>query len=141
MLESLCTHQHQVGKVGNMVTSGELALNEEQVRKFLSVIDNIQHLALFKLELCTGIRREDITNINLRDVDLEKMEIVFWESKKHKNHTVSVDDCIYELKLYHGTIPRNQEKLFNFTGRTAYNIFQKYLRKGQLVSLESTTYT
>lgn len=112
-----------------MTTSGELSLSEDEIKRFLKVIDSIQHLALFRLELCAGIRREDVVGINIRDIDLEKKELTFWEAKKSRNHTVAIDDCEYAMRMYLNTVPKGQEKLFPFSGKTAYNIFQRYLRK------------
>lgn len=106
------------------------SLSVEEQDKLLSVIDNYEDLALFKLALNTGIRREDITSIELGGLDLEARTLRFWESKKKRFWVVPLtEDVTQELKRYVGTLPPGTKRLFSFTGRTAYNHLQAYLEK------------
>ncbi len=108
--------------------SNSLSLPEQN--RFLEVVDTYEDLALFKLALTTGIRREDITKIELNNIDIENRNIVFWEAKKKRFWTVPLtQDTAQELKRYINTLPKGSKLLFNFTGRTAYNKLQRYLRK------------
>ncbi len=96
----------------------------------LDVIETFEDLALFRLELTSGIRREDIVNIELGNVDLENRKITFWQEKKNNWHTVPIARSAYpDLVRYINSIPKGQKRLFTFTGRTAYNKLQYYLRK------------
>jgi integrase len=106
------------------------SLNLEEIQKLLQVTDRVDVRALFMLALSTGIRREDIVDINVRDVDLEQGHIDFREEKKDRDHRVFLEPQVATaLKMYINTLPKGQEKLFDFTGRTAYNYLQKYLKK------------
>jgi len=105
------------------------SLNLKEQEKLLSVIDNFEDLTLLKLALSTGIRREDITNIDIGNIDLENETLKFWEGKKKRWHIVPLlKDTLITLKRYINT-KKNKKKLFDFTGRTAYNRLQKYLKK------------
>jgi len=130
--------------------SGEKALTREEYDKLLSVVDNLEDELLFRLAVSTGIRREDICNITTNNIDLIEKTILFHESKKDKREkipkekryvngkrikskvleeewrTIHIPDNIVVLlnKLYNSWTPQERKsrvKLFEFTGRTAYN--------------------
>lgn len=106
------------------------SLNLEEQELFFSVLDDYEDVALFQLELTTGIRREDISNIEKGLVDLENKQLKFWENKKKRWHTVPLTDkTVQNLTMFIKTVPQNQKKLFNFSGRTAYNKLQRALKK------------
>ena len=105
------------------LTFGELQL-------VLSACVKLEDLALIKLAVTTAIRREDLHNIKLMNIDLERRIINFWEEKKDRPWTVALEpDVVQTLRMYISTIPKGQEFLFDFTGRTGYNRFQKLLKK------------
>ena len=57
-------------------------------------------------------------------------KITFWENKKRRFWNVPLSvDVTNELRRYINTLPKGQRKLFTFTGRTAYNKLQHYLKK------------
>jgi len=108
--------------------SNSLTLEEQE--RLLSVCETFEDLVLFKLVLSTGIRREDITSIELGNIDLANRQLRFWEGKKRRWWEVPLTlDVIQELRRYMNTLPKGQKTLFNFTGRTAYNHLQKYIKK------------
>lgn len=100
---------------------------EEQEQLLLHTRSNEDH-TIFKLALQTGIRREDIVNIEIGNVDLENRKLMFWEAKKRRHWTVPLTkDMVYDLTRYINSLKKGQRKLFTFTGRTAYNKLQKTL--------------
>jgi len=106
------------------------SLSEEEQERLFNSIETFEDLVLFKLALTTGIRREDIVGIELGGVDLNNRTITFWEHKKKRFHTVPIASSLLpDLKRYLNSIPKGQKKLFTFTGRTAYNKLQYYLKK------------
>lgn len=106
------------------------SLTLEEQNKLLSVIETFEDLTLFEIELTTGIRREDIVGIETGNIDLENRKITFWEHKKKKFHTVPIaQSTLPNLIRYLNSIQKGQKKLFTFTGRTAYNKLQYYLKK------------
>ena len=113
---------------GKTYRSNSLSIEEQE--RLLSVVETFEDLVLFKLALTTGIRREDIVNIEIGNVDLDNRVITFWESKKKRFWKVPIHkDVMPDLIRYMNSLPRGQKKLFTFTGRTAYNKLQKYLKK------------
>jgi len=106
------------------------SLTIEEQERLLSVIETFEDLCLFELELTTGMRREDIVGIEIGNIDLENRKITFWEHKKRKFHTVPIASSVLpNLVRYLNSLPKGRKKLFAFTGRTAYNKLQYYLKK------------
>jgi integrase len=69
-------------------------------------------------------------SIDVGNVDLENRKLKFWESKKRRWWEVplTVEACQDIMRLMN-TFPNGRKRLFDMTGRTAYNRLQKYLEK------------
>lgn len=105
-----------------------LTLDEEE--KLLAVLETHEDELLFRLELTTGIRREDIAYIELAGVDLKAGTIKFYQNKKRNWHTVPIAAKVKPiLERYINGLPKGRKRLFDLTGRTAYNRLQYYLKK------------
>lgn len=123
--------------------SGQKALTPAQVQLFLEQITDLVHLGLFQLALTSGIRREDIVRIKIKDVGLEKRSITFYESKKSRIKTVFIPKKVANTlqmimnanKRETYVFPGKSDKLHgkgHLSGRQAYNVFQHYLIKADL---------
>lgn len=103
-------------------TSGQKALTQKEYAKLIETIDNLEDELLIKFAITTGLRREDLCNIQISNIDLVERTLTYHESKKHRDRTIHLSESIILLiKKYYKTIPQPQKKLFKFTGRTAYN--------------------
>ena len=92
--------------------------------------NTLEEKALIELAVSTGIRREDIVNIELSRIDLKDQKLIFWEEKKDRLWMVGLPiEVVQTLKMYIHTLPSNQRFLFNFSGRTAYNKLQRILQR------------
>jgi integrase len=112
--------------IGNYRT-GQDALTKIEYEKVLAVIDNFEDEVLIRLTVATGMRREDVVNVKISDLDFENKCLSFYEHKKRKIHNVPLpDNLIILIQRYLKTIKPNQEKLFNLCSKTAYNRFQDY---------------
>ena len=101
--------------------SGEQALTKAEWEKLKAVINSFEDELLIKLAITTGIRREDIVNIKIANISLPDASLTFHESKKNKDRTIPLNPEIVQLvSKYLKTIPK-RERLFDFTGRTAWN--------------------
>lgn len=106
------------------------SLNIEQQEKLLDNTLKYEDLALFKLALSTGIRREDIVNIEIANINFEERKLKFWQQKKKKYHTVPLTtSTVTELKRYLSLKDPTDRYLFKFSGRTAYNKLQRGLKE------------
>jgi integrase len=122
--------------------SGEHALSIDEVRRLLSGITVFRDEILIRLAIETAMRREDIVAIELCNVTINNdntVKIKFWENKKKRYWTVYVGGetarrliqyinlIKTETKQERWIFPSSQ-KGKHITGRTAYNIFQYWLR-------------
>jgi len=106
------------------------SLTIEEQEKLLSCTETFEDLTLFRLALSTGIRREDIAGIEVGNIDLSNRRLRFWESKKRRWWEVPLTlEVCQEIQRLINTYPNGRKKLFDMTGRTAYNRLQKYLEK------------
>lgn len=108
--------------------SGEQALTRAEWEKLKGAINSFEDELLIKLAITTGIRREDIVSIKIQNISIPDASLIFHESKKNKDRTISLSHEIVQLiTKYLKTIQRpggcwaKNEKLFSFTGRTAWN--------------------
>ncbi len=115
--------------------SGEKTLTPKQVEQLLSCVHDLHDLALLKLAITTGIRREDIVKINTKDIDFEKGILSFHESKKKRIKTVPLmESTIKTLTMWiklnknPALFPPRKGKAKFLSSKTAYNIYAKYLK-------------
>jgi integrase len=105
------------------------SLTFEELQRVLSVCETLEDKALIELAVTTGIRREDIVNIELSNIDLERRTLTFWEEKKDRWWVVALEPEVAQtLQMFINQNP-NRKLLFEFSGRTAYNRFQALLKK------------
>lgn len=125
-------------------TSGQRALTQDQVQSLLMSITNLIHLGLLQLALASGIRREDIVQVKKSDLDFEKQRVTYFESKKSRTRTIYIPITVMNTlqmicnanKKESYLFPGNSGKKINgrrhMSGRTAWNLFDGYLRKAGL---------
>jgi integrase len=120
--------------------TGQKSLTPSQVQEFLLHVTDLNHLGLFQLALTAGIRREDIVHIKLKDVDFTKNTVTFYESKKRRIKVVPIPQLVANTLNMIANINKKETYLFagssdklhgkgHLSGRTAYNLFQNYLKK------------
>jgi len=107
--------------------SGEKALTEKEYAKLLLKIGILEHKLLIMLAVETGMRRADITNVEISNINFEEKYIQFYQKKKKNIHKVYIGDNIINLiRMHLNTLPKNQTKLFRFKDRYAWTILNKY---------------
>lgn len=127
----------------NRYRTGQKSLTSNQVYLLLSHVTDLIHLGLFQLAIATGIRREDIVRIRLQDINFEDHMVTYYESKKSRTRTVPIPLTVTNTLRMIVKINKNDPYIFtgfsekirnkgHMTGRTAYNVLQKYLAKAGL---------
>jgi integrase len=114
-------------------TTGEKALTREEYAKLVKVITDLQDELMIRLGVATGIRREDLCNIECDNINLKDKTMLFYESKKSRNKTVDLPDEIVSLiHKFYNTLDKSEQKkrkyLFDYVGRTAYRHFNHWCR-------------
>ncbi len=101
------------------------SLSWDELQRMLDACQTAEEKALLMLGANTGIRRRDIVEIELMNVDLDNARLSFWEHKKDRPWSVALEpDVVQALRIYIDTLPDDQRFLFDFSGRTAYNRLQ-----------------
>jgi len=122
------------------------AMHPADVKKLLSVIDDIRDRALILLLLRTGMRIGEALGLRLNDVDIRDRKVHLFVGEKNSMGRVVYlsDDVLLALKLW--LRQRDQNKDFIFYGRghkpicysTGRSRFVKYIQKA---GLEQKGYT
>lgn len=112
--------------------SGEKALSRKEYEKLISVIDNIGDELLIKMALTTGLRREDLCNVRIDNININDGLMTFHESKKNTDRSIYLNpDVILLIKKYLNTQDK-RDKLFPFSGRTAYRHLNQWCRIAEI---------
>jgi integrase/recombinase XerD len=122
------------------------AMNPADVRKLLSVIEDIRDRALVLLLLRTGIRIGEALGLTMNDLDIGDRKVRLYEGEKNSMGRVVYlsDDALFALKLWLRRRDKNKEFIFYGHGnkRLCYSAgrshFVNYLKKA---GLEQKGYT
>lgn len=110
-------------------TSGEKALTKKEYEKLLSVIDTIEDELFLKMAITTGLRREDLANVKISNLNLNEKLLIFHESKKGNDRQIPIPDEIALLiSKYLKTIEK-RDLLFSCSGTQIYRRFNGYRDK------------
>jgi integrase/recombinase XerC/integrase/recombinase XerD len=115
-------------------------MNPADVRKLLSVIDDIRDQALILLLLRTGIRIGEALGLRLNDLDIRDRKIHLFQGEKNSMGRVVYlsDDALSALKLWLRRRDHNKEFVFYGQGNksicysTGRSRFVKYIQKAGL---------
>ncbi len=116
------------------------AMKPADVRKLLSVIDDIRDRALILLLLRTGIRIGEALGLRLNDLDIKDRKVHLFEGEKNSMGRVVYlsDDALFAIKLWLRRRDKNKEFIFYGQGNghlcysSGRSLFVKYLKKARL---------
>ena len=116
------------------------AMNPSDVRKLLSVVDDIRDRALILLLLRTGIRIGEALGLRLNDLDIKDRKVHLFEGEKNSMGRVVYlsDDALFAIKLWLRRRDKNKGFIFYGQGNghicysTGRGLFVKYLKKAGL---------
>lgn len=126
--------------------TGEKALTPKDQGKLLGVIVKFFDEVLIKLTLALGCRRSDIVRIRWVNINFEEFCVSYMEKKKgNAIHTAYISkDMVLLLKKYRDIVKgpflfpnqKNENKCID--GKTAYNKFNRLMRKAGLIGLDDS---
>lgn len=116
------------------------AMDPDDVRRLLSVIDDTGDRAMVLILLRTGMRIGELLTTCLRDVDIKERTITIFEGRKNRRGRVVYlsDDALCALKAWLKKRDPHKEFLFHARGRhtmcytTARMMFEKYRNRAGL---------
>jgi integrase/recombinase XerD len=117
------------------------AMDPDDVKQLLSVIDNPKDQAMIKVLLRTGMRIGELLNTKIQDLHIKDRRIDIYEGEKNRIGRVVYlsDDAMLALKTWLKVRDVHNEFLFYAQGRktmaysTARLIFEKHLAKAGLI--------
>jgi len=110
--------------------TGEKALTDNEYEKLMAVVDNVEDECLFTVAISTGLRRFDVTNIQIDNIHFHTDDhpgnwLTYNERKKgNRIRTIPLNERSTQSikKLINTRSKTNKNpKLFSFNDRTAYN--------------------
>ena len=113
-------------------------IHSADIKKMLTVTDNLKHNTILKLCYGMGLRVSEIVNIKITDVDSRNMQVFIENGKGKKDRYVNLPHSILEqLRLYFKTY---RPKVYLFEGqdggqysvRSVQHIFKTALRKANI---------
>jgi len=125
-------------------TSGEKALTHEEYNKLLKVITDIEDELMIRLCVATGLRREDLCNIECDNLKLKEKTLLFHEQKKDRRvrnkdktytgeviemwRTIDIpNDIIVLINKFYNSLNKatlkKRKYVFSYVGRTAHRQF------------------
>jgi integrase/recombinase XerC/integrase/recombinase XerD len=116
------------------------AIHPADIRKLISVIDNVRDRALILLLLRTGIRIGEALGLRLNDLDVQDRKVHLFQGEKNSMGRVVYlsEDALFALKRWLQEREKDKEFLFYGYGRghicysTGRSLFIKYLIKAGL---------
>jgi integrase len=113
--------------------AGEVSFSEDEWKLLMSKVDDMEHELLLKFAVTTGLRREDVVAVLIENIDFTTGILTFNEKKKKRWRKIALDtNVLLDIKKYLKVVKRREGKLFEFSGRTAYNILNRYCEKAGL---------
>ena len=142
LIEGGVVHPEVLSKRMNIKVADSLprAIELDDEKKLISVVDDIRNRAIILLLLRTGMRIGELLNTLVRDVNLKERKIEIWEAEKNRAGRVVYfsDDARGALKAWFKIRNPEKERIFYTFSRDTMSysaarvMFLKYLNKAGL---------
>jgi integrase len=109
--------------------AGEHALTKTEYCKLLSITETLEDELFLKFAVSTGLRREDLVNILIENIDFDKGILRYYEKKKDMYREIPLHRSVKNLIIKYLRYAKEEEYLFVFCGRTAWNRLYKLCLK------------
>ncbi|MEM7371787.1 MAG: tyrosine-type recombinase/integrase [Bacteroidota bacterium] len=112
------------------------ALSEEEVRRLISVIDNLKHTCIIMMIYSAGLRLSEVVNLRISDINSSQMRIFVKGGNGKKDRHVGLSEKILlRLRAYY-KLYRPHDWLFEgqYGGQYGKSSVQKIFRRAKLAS-------
>ena len=91
------------------------ALSRKEYQLLLSKCNQFEDEAMLRIAVELGLRRYDLSRIEISNIDLDNMKLIFYEHKKDRNRTLPLSpEVVSFLRKYLSTLPKSQKHLFSW---------------------------
>ena len=111
-------------------------LSKEEIKQILQAPSNIKHKAMLSLIYSCGLRRSELLNLKLTDIDSKRGLIIIRQSKGRKDRVAPLSDKILILlrDYYHAYKPtlwlfEGQDRRNKYDERSLQNVLKQALEK------------
>lgn len=111
-------------------------LSKEEIKLILNAPSNIKHKAMLSLIYSCGLRRSELLNLKLTDVDSKRGLVIIRQSKGRKDRVAPLSEKILELlRAYYNAHKPNvwlfegQDKKSQYDERSLANVLKQALEK------------
>jgi len=129
-------------KTGKTYTSGEYALNIDEITRLLNTFDNIHEKAIIALDIVTGLRRLDVVSLERTNYVPTEATLKFYEHKKDAYRSIFIPSkTVIDILNEHLLESIESKWLFpspikidsHISSRHVYDVFNEHL---ELAGLE-----
>ena len=90
-------------------------LSQEEISNIINATTNIKHKCILSLLYSSGLRRQELLNLRIEDIDSKRMMIKVRQGKGHKDrYTILSQKVLDDLRIY---VKEWRPKLYLFEGR------------------------
>jgi integrase len=109
----------------------ERALSETEYKLLLNACERYEDTCLLYLGVRFGLRRLDIVNVKVADINIESGKLRFYEQKKSRTRELPIpSDILPWFKQYMDHLPKTQKTVFSYhDDKTVYNRLQDLCKK------------
>lgn len=106
-------------------------LSTSEVRRLFAACTNLKHRAILYLFYSTGMRESEVINLEIRDIDSDRMEIHIRQAKGKKDRIVPLSEPTLKALRAYFKIERPRRYLFNGQFREQYSVtsIQQFVKK------------
>jgi integrase/recombinase XerD len=111
-------------------------LSEQEVLQILSSTDNLKHRAILSLIYSAGLRRGELINMKINDIDSKRMYVIIKQGKGRKDRYSILSEKVLELLRRYVKLYKPVEWLFEgqFGGQYGASSIQHILKDAVAVS-------
>ena len=109
---------------------------KQDIRRMLESIDNLKHKTALSLIYGLGLRRSELINVKLTDLDSRERIVTIRDSKGRKDRVLPIPGNLFDLiiQYYRAVKPEKwliegQKPGTKYSATSLQNIFKKYLAK------------
>lgn len=114
-------------------------LSKEEIKAILNAPSNIKHKAMLSLIYSCGLRRSELLNLKLTDIDSKRHLVIIKQSKGRKDRVAPLSEKILELlrDYYHAYKPsfwlfEGQDKKNPYDESSLANVLKQALEKSRI---------
>ncbi len=96
-------------------------ISKENVKKLLDSVKNIKHKTILSLIYSAGLRRSEVLNLKINDIDSNRMIITIRDAKGKKDRIVGLSKNILSLLKIYYKMYKPKEYLFEGQNRSKYS--------------------